>query len=67
MNRELEMVKAYIRGALRGPRPSDDNEYLLGFETGIRSVRDFIEAMERPIEEVEKKNEDSQFSLLTLS
>ena len=59
MNHKLEMVKAYIRGSLRGILANEDNQYLLGYEAGIRSVQEFIEAMERPIEEIEKKNEDS--------
>lgn len=61
---KLDMVKAFIRGALGGPPPTEYMQYMLGFEAGLRAVRDFIESMERPIEELEKKNEDSQFSLL---
>ena len=59
MDRKLEMVKAYIRGALRVATPHETDRYMQGFEAGLRAVQDYIEAMERPIEELEKKNEDS--------
>ena len=59
MNHKLEMVKAYIRGSLRGILANEDNQYLLGYEAGIRSVQEFIEKLEQPIDGAEKKNEDS--------
>ena len=59
MNHKLEMVKAYIYGSLRGARANEDNQYILGYEAGIRSVQEFIETLEQAIDGAEKKNEDS--------
>ena len=61
MNHKVDMLKSYIRGALSLEAPKDDL-YMQGFEAGIRAIRDYIGAMERPLEELGKKNEDSQFS-----
>lgn len=61
---KIDMLRSYIRGALSLEAAADDR-FMLGYEAGLRAIRDFLDAMERPIEDVSKKIEDSQFSLLT--
>lgn len=59
MNHKLEMVKAYIRGSLRGTRPNEDNQYLLGYEAALWNLQEYISLLEQAIDGSEKKIENS--------
>lgn len=47
---KLDMLRAYIRGALSIETAPDDR-YMQGYDAGIRAIRDYLDKMERPIEE----------------
>jgi hypothetical protein len=59
MNHKLEMVKAYIRGSLRGTPAGPDLPYMQGYEAALQSLQEYIGKLEYAIETAGKKNEDS--------
>jgi hypothetical protein len=46
-NRELEMLKSYIKGALDFPVTMEKGPRIQGYEAALQGVLDFINSLER--------------------
>jgi hypothetical protein len=52
-NRELQMLKSYIKGAMTGQH-SDNGPRMEGYYAALQGVLDFINTLERPINQPKK-------------
>lgn len=45
-NVDTELLRAYIRGALAGLDPKEEDHYLRGFGQGLRAVEEYLNLLQ---------------------